>query len=195
MKQIALLIFLACSFSHAQNQSRELSTNVPGAPYPRLNADSSVTFRMQADQAQRVQLLMDLGQAPYDMVKGDGGFWEVTSKPLLPGLHYYLVSVDGFYSTDPGSRAYFAARKEVSAIEVPTPESEFFAARNVPHGAVRAEWYFSKATGDWRRTYVYTFPGYDRTSDRYPVYISSTDGARTRLAGARRAMKISFSTI
>ena len=169
MKQIVLLIVLACSFSHAQNQPRELSTNVPGAPYPRLNTDSSVTFRIQADQAQKVQILMELGQAPYDMAKGEGGFWEVTTKPLLPGFHYYLVSVDGFDSTDSGSRTYFAARKEVSAVEVPAPESEFFAAKNVPHGAVRAEWYFSKTTGDWRRINVYTPPGYDRTSDRYPV--------------------------
>ncbi len=169
MKRIALLIALLCSFSQAQTQSRELSTNVPGAQYPRLNGDSSATFRIQADQAQEVQLLMDLGQAKYDMVKGEEGFWEVTTKPLLPGFHYYLVSVDGFDSTDPGSRTHFAARKEVSAIEVPAAESEFFADKDVPHGAVRAEWYFSKTTGDWRRIYVYTPPGYDRTTGRYPV--------------------------
>ena len=169
MKHLFVVIALLCSVSHAQTQPRELSTNVPGAQYPRMNGDSSATFRIRADEAQKVKLLMDLGQAKYDMAKGEDGFWEVTTKPLLAGFHYYLVSIDGFESTDPGSRTYFAARKEVSAIEVPAPEPEFFAAKDVPHGAIRAEWYFSKTTGDWRRIYVYTPPGYDHTSDRYPV--------------------------
>jgi enterochelin esterase-like enzyme len=169
MKRIAFLVVLMCGVSVAQGGPRPLATNVPGADYPSLNSDSSATFRVQADQAQKVQLLMDLGQATYDMSKHDDGSWEVTTKPLLPGFHYYLVSVDGFASTDPGSRTFFAARKEVSAIEVPAAESEFFAAKDVPHGDVRIQWYFSKSTGEWRRIFVYTPPGYNQSSERYPV--------------------------
>jgi enterochelin esterase-like enzyme len=168
-KQIAFLVLLTCGVYLGQNQSRVPSTSVPGAEYPRVNADLSTTFRIKADQAQKVQLLMELGQATYDMVKGENGLWEVTTKPLLPGFHYYLISVDGFDSTDPGSKTFFAARKEVSGIEVPAPESDFFASKDVPHGAVRSEWYFSKATGDWRRVFVYTPPGYDKSTERYPV--------------------------
>jgi enterochelin esterase-like enzyme len=145
------------------------STNIPGAEYPRINSDLSATFRVQADQAQKVQLLMELGQSPYDMVKATDGLWEVTTKPLLPGFHYYLISVDGFVSTDPGSRAFFAARKEVSGIEVPGSESDFFAVKEVPHGTLRTEWYFSKAADQWRRIVVYTPPGYDKSTERYPV--------------------------
>src|SRR5438105_4666726 len=112
---------------------------------------------------------MDLGQATYDMTKGADGFSEVTTKPLLPGFHYYLISVDGFASTDPGSRTFFAARKEVSGLEVPGPGEDFFAVKDVPHGSVRAQWYFSKTTGQTRRIFVYTPPGYDGNTDRYPV--------------------------
>src|SRR5260370_25357489 len=112
---------------------------------------------------------MELGQSTYDMAKSTDGFWEVTTKPLLPGFHYYLISVDGFASTDPGSRTFFAARKEVSGLEVPGSESDFFAITDVPHGAMRAEWYFSKATGETRRIFVYTPPGYDQNAERYPV--------------------------
>jgi enterochelin esterase-like enzyme len=169
IKPTAIVFVLICGTCLGQSQSHLPSTNLPGAEYPQLNPDLSATFRVQADQAQKVQLLMELGQATYEMVKGEDGFWQVTTKPLLPGFHYYLISVDGFVSTDPGSRAFFAARKEVSGIEVPAPESEFFAVQDVPHGTVRIEWYFSKATGDWRRIFVYTPPGYDQTSDRYPV--------------------------
>jgi enterochelin esterase family protein len=77
--------------------------------------------------------------------------------------------VDGFAATDPGSRTFFAARKEVSGIEVPGPDTDFLAIKDVPHGTVRTEWYYSKTTRGARRIFVYTPPGYDRSGLRYPV--------------------------
>jgi enterochelin esterase-like enzyme len=165
-----LAISLGCSTCYGQaDNSSPAPTNIPGADYPRINADRSVTFRVHADQARRVQLLLELGHPTYEMTKKIGGNWEVTTKPLLPGFHYYAFSVDSFESNDPGSRVFFAARKEVSGLEVPAPESEFFALRNVPHGTVRIEWYFSQLTGQLRRIYVYTPRGYDQSQSRYPV--------------------------
>ncbi len=169
-KYVLLAISVVCTSCWGQElKSRSAPTNVPGSEFPRLNSDQSATFRVQAEQAKKVQLLMELGQSTYDMAPSTDGFWEVTTKPLLPGFHYYLISADGFDSTDPGSRTFFAARKEVSGIEVPAPESEFFAIKDVPHGTVRTEWYFSKATGGWRRVVVYTPPGYESSRERYPV--------------------------
>ena len=153
----------------AQNGALRPTTNILDAEFPRINSDLSATFRVQADQAQKVQLLMELGQSTYDMVKGKEDYWEVTTKPLLPGFHYYAISVDGFVSNDPGSRVFFAARKEVSGLEVPGPDSDFLAVKDVPHGTVRTEWYLSKTTGETRRIFVYTPPGYDRSTSRYPV--------------------------
>lgn len=168
-KAIALIIVLLCAAASAQDKPRRFSTTIPESEFPRLNADGSATFRVQAEQAQKVQLLLELGQSTYDMTKGQDGSWEVTTKPLLPGFHYYAISVDGFTSNDPGSRVFFAARKEVSGLEVPGPESDFFAVKDVPHGTVRTQWYFSKTTGETRRIFVYTPPGYDQNSRRYPV--------------------------
>lgn len=144
-------------------------TNVRGADYPRLNPDLSATFRVRAEHAQRVQLLLELGQSVYDMVQSQAGLWQVTTRPLLPGFHYYAIAVDGFVSNDPGSRVFFAAGKEVSGLEVPAPESDFFAIKDVPHGTVRTEWYRSEKTGQTRRIYVYTPPGYDQSDQHYPV--------------------------
>jgi enterochelin esterase-like enzyme len=170
---LALILFTIASAGLARAQqprsSRVPTTNIAGAEFPRVNDDLSATFRIKADHAQRVQVLMELGQATYDMSKSSDGFWEVTTRPLLPGFHYYLISVDGFASTDPGSRAFFAARQEVSGLDVPGPESEAFAVKDVPHGTVRAMWYRSKTTGTTRRIVVYTPPDYDRTTSRYPV--------------------------
>jgi enterochelin esterase family protein len=169
IKQIALINMLFWGVCLGQSAPLRPTTNLPDAEFPRINSDLSATFRVQADHALKVQLLMELGQSTYDMVKGDDGCWTVTTKPLLPGFHYYAVAVDGFAANDPGSRVFFAARKEVSGLEVPSSDSEFFAIKNVPHGTVRTEWYFSKTTGETRRAVVYTPPGYDLSTSRFPV--------------------------
>jgi len=173
MKKLGNIIFvLVLTLTACWGQdgvSHPASTNIPGAEYPRINSDLSVTFRVQAEHAQKLQVSLGFGQSTYDMVKGQDGVWEVTTKPLAPGFYYYGISVDGFIANDPGSRTFFAARREVSGLEVPGAESEFFAVQDVPHGNVRIEWYFSKTTGKTRRIFVYTPPGYDQSSARYPV--------------------------
>ena len=169
IKRILIVGLCLSAICAGQTGSRKPTTNIPDAEYPRINSDLSVTFRVQADQARKVQLLMELGQSTYDMTRGEDGFWQVTTKPLLPGFHYYAISVDGFSANDPGSRVFFAARKEVSGLEVPGPESDFFAAKDVPHGTLRSMWYLSRTTGQTRRIVVYTPPGYDQGSARYPV--------------------------
>jgi len=169
IKKIAWVSLLFYGVCLGQSGSRRPITNLPDAEYPRINPDLSATFRVQADHAHKVQLLMEFGQSTYDMVKGEDGYWSVTTRPLLPGFHYYAIGIDGFAANDPGSRVFFAARKEVSGLEVPGPESDFFAIKNVPHGAMRTEWYVSKTTQQTRRIFVYTPPGYDQSTARYPV--------------------------
>ena len=179
--QFALAIMLALGACWAQDsESRRPTTNIPDAEFPRLNPDLSATFRVKADQAKNVELSLGFGQSTYDMVKGKDGFWEVTTKSLAPGFYYYGISIDGFIANDPGSRTFFAARREVSGLEVPGPESDFFAVKDVPHGTVRTEWYYSKATGETRRIFVYTPPGYDRSGQHVPgLVISAADTAKT----------------
>src|SRR5438876_1207041 len=47
---------------------------------------------------------------------------------------------------------------------------DFYDAKDVPHGEVRALWYHSKVTGSPLRAFVYTPPGYDaKPATRYPV--------------------------
>jgi hypothetical protein len=70
---------------------------------------------------------------------------------------------------DPSSETFYA-NGEKSGIEVPEKGVDFFLPKDVPHGEVRERWYHSKVTGAWRRVFVYTPPGYDNASTRYPVF-------------------------
>ena len=139
---------------------------------------------------------MEFGQSTFDMVKGDDGYWSVTTKPLLPGFHYYAISVDGFPANDPGSRVFFAARKEVSGLEIPGPDSVFFAITDAPHGTV----YVASGTSRKRQARRDGF-SFIRRRDTIRVgyttrsFIFSTGMEKTKPVGLSRAMRTSFWTI
>ena len=148
---------------------RPNALNIPGAPYPCIHPDNRVTFRVAAPEAQKVRVRTGPG---FDMTKGQDGLWYVTTTPLVVGFHYYTLSIDGAVVADPATRTFFGSGYYNSAIEVPEPgaESDYYTVKDVPHGQVRQHRYFSKVTGAWRRSYVYTPPGYDADSKtKYPV--------------------------
>lgn len=104
------------------------------------------------------------------MTKGAEGVWSVTTPPLIPGFHYYSLLVDGVAMNDPGSHAFFGTGKDSSGIEVPAPDGDIDALKDVPHGDVRIRPYYSKITGQWRRCFIYTPADYDtNVTARYPV--------------------------
>jgi len=144
-------------------------TNVWGAEYPRVDASGRVQIRVKAADATKVKLNFWSGPK-VDMEKQADGFWTVTTAPLVPGLHYYVINVDGLDASDPGSRAYFGGSRYTSMIEIPEPGSTYYSIKDVPHGQVRDVWYDSKITGSWRHAMVYLPPGYDaQPKKRYPV--------------------------
>jgi enterochelin esterase family protein len=52
---------------------------------------------------------------------------------------------------------------------LPGAEAAFMENQSVPHGEIRQVWYPSATLGRQRRLHVYTPPGYERSSTRYPV--------------------------
>jgi enterochelin esterase-like enzyme len=91
--------------------------------------------------------------------------------------------LDGVRVNDPTSYSYFGYGRETGGIDIPEAGVDFYSAQQgVPHGEVRARWYFSKITGKWRRAFVYTPPGYDQDRRRrYPVlYLQHGAGENER---------------
>ncbi len=142
------------------------STNVPGARFPRINPDRSVTFRVHAPEAKWVGIRID---SIYAGVRSDSGDWTIRTRPQVPGFHYYWLIIDSVRVNDPASETFYGTGKQTSGIEIPEPGVDFYDVKNVPHGEVRERWYSSKTTGTPRRAFVYTPPGYDRSRLRYPV--------------------------
>jgi enterochelin esterase family protein len=169
MKTILLIGTLACALCRGQGTDvgKPAPTNIAGQEYPRIHADNRVTFHLKAPDAQKVQLR--LGKT-YDMEKGADGTWSVTIPPQVVGFHYYYLIVDGVQVNDPASETFYGVGRQSSGIEIPEEGAEYSATRDVPHGEVRLLRYFSKVTGQWRRCFVYTPPGYDtNVKAKYPV--------------------------
>lgn len=153
----------------APEEFRPATTNVWGAEYPRVDQSGRVQVRVKAPDATKVRLNFWSGPK-LDMEKQADGFWTVTTAPLVPGLHYYTLVIDGADVSDPGSHAYFGGSRHASAVEIPEPGSTYYSIQDVPHGQVREVWYHSKVTGSWRHALVYLPPGYDDApKTRYPV--------------------------
>jgi len=143
------------------------TSNVRSAKYPRILPDNRVIFRIKAPDAQKMQI--DLGKK-YDMVKDNEGFWDVTTEPQGEGFHYYSLLIDGVAVADPSSETYYGMGRMASGIEIPIPGENYYAVKDVPHGQVRSERYFSTVTNSWRRLYVYAPAGYDNNvNEKYPV--------------------------
>ena len=150
------------------------TTNVPGAQYPRINPDLSVTFRLKAPDAHNVQV--QLG-SNFNMTRSEDGTWTGTIPPQVPGFHYYYLVVDGVVVNDPSSETFYGVSRESSGIEIPEKGVDFYQVKNVPHGEIRQFRYYSTVTQTWRRAFIYTPPDYDTNlKAHYPVFLLQHGG-------------------
>lgn len=142
------------------------ATNIRTAQYPQILPDNRVMFRVEAPEAQKVEI--DLAKK-YEMKKDTGGYWTVTTDSISKGFHYYSLLIDGVALADPASETFYGMGRMASGIEIPYRNGGYYAQRDVPHGDIRVKKYLSKAMGMWREMYVYTPPGYDKSTEKYPV--------------------------
>lgn len=144
------------------------SVNQPGRQYPQVNSEGRVRVCIPAPDARKVQL--DIGGVKYDLIKDEKGVWKGESAPQVEGFHYYQLNIDGASVPDPGTLYFYGASRWGSAIEIPAPDQDFYALKDVLHGLVSQKLYFSKITNSWRRCFVYTPAEYATNSHkRYPV--------------------------
>lgn len=161
------------------------SSNLPGAEFPKISSDLSVSLQLKAPDAAKVQVAGALTpdqRKLIDMTKDAKGNWNVIVPKVVPGFHYYWFVVDGVQVNDPGSDTYFGYNKPTGGIEIPSAGEDFFLPKNVPHGDVSEHWYYSNITGSWRSAFVYTPPDYGKNAAaKYPVlYLQHGGGENER---------------
>lgn len=183
MKKLSALVIglLICASSFAQ---QALWGTLPIVS-PEIHEDNTVTFRLKAPKAVKVQLTGDFlspqkiktpqGEfeipAIAELVEKDG-IWEYTTPtPLKPELYSYSFIVDGMKINDPNN--VYMIRDVVSVTNVfivGGERADLYKVNKVPHGSLAKVWYNSPTLGMDRRLTIYTPAGYETSGKRYPVF-------------------------
>ncbi|MDO4164255.1 MAG: alpha/beta hydrolase-fold protein [Bacteroides sp.] len=184
MKRLSSLLFalLLCATGFAQQALWGAAPVVS----PEIHSDNTVTFRLKAPKAAKVQVTGDFlptqkmktpfgefdGPGVADLVKGEGDVWEyTTTEALKPELYSYSFLVDDLKITDPSN--VYQIRDVASVTNVfiiGGDRADLYRVNKVPHGTVSKIWYHSDALGLDRRLTVYTPAGYETSGKKYPVF-------------------------
>jgi enterochelin esterase family protein len=152
----------------------EDTKNVPNSP--EIHPDRTVTFRLFAPKASEVVLMgspgiLEVIKTPQPLKKDDKGVWSLTVGPLPAGFYTYGYAIDGGLRMPDPSNPNLELRRwgSTSLFIVPGEQKAVFEERPVPHGSIHVMPYDSKNLGMPRMFYVYTPPGYEKGTQKYPV--------------------------
>lgn len=166
MKRSYLLAAMASFFIAAQAQVVP-ETTISSNGYPRILSDNSVEFKIRTSDASNIRISLDQS-ARFE--KQADGTWYAHTAPIIPGFHYYWFNINGMEMSDPASKSFFGCGRMTSAIDIPEPNCDFYAIKDVPHGQVHQLTYYSKLRKANVGLYVYTPAGYDKdVKKKYPV--------------------------
>ncbi len=181
-KYILLLSLAAMAFGSNAQQALWGGSQIVS---PEINPDNTVTFRLAAPKAVKVQITGDFlptqkVQTPFgefdapgsaDLTEKDGVWQFTTPEPLAPELYSYTLLVDGLKINDPSNVHRIRDVKSVTDVFIiPGARADLYKINDVPHGTVSKVWYNSPTLGMDRRLTVYTPAGYETSGKRYPVF-------------------------
>lgn len=172
-------------FAAVSAAAQQALWGIPTIISPEVRGDKTVTFRLNAPAAGRVQVTGDFlptekiktpfgefdGPGYADLKKNGKGVWEfTTTAPLDPELYNYTFVVDSLKMTDPSNVYQIRDVGSVTNVFIiPGGRGDLYSVNDVPHGTVSKVWYKSPSLGMDRRLTVYTPAGYEGGKDRYPV--------------------------
>ncbi len=133
--------------------------------------NGDVKFGIHAPDAKHVSLVLGLRpEAPIEMEKDTDGVWKTVLPydPTFVGPKAFWFSVDGGDVTSPYCPVYYSHAMPVNYVEIPDPKASFVLMRDVPHGSVVTEYYWSSVLEDFERCLIYLPPNYHEGGE-YPV--------------------------
>jgi enterochelin esterase family protein len=143
----------------------------PAQPAYEVHSDRTVTFKLRAPEATDVKISGDFTQTAQAMMKAGDGTWSLTVGPLRPALYNYAFTVNGVRVVDPANPMLGAADRGTgsSLFEVRGDKPAPWDIQPVPHGTVHINYYVSKKFEAPRMVYIYTPPGYETSTNKYPA--------------------------
>ena len=134
--------------------------------------NGDVEFCFEAPNATTVEVAGiggRMGTVRHPLKKCEDGFWRAVVSDIGPGFHLHKYYVDGVQLLNRMAPIGYGNFAPNNFFEKTEEHSEIFYIKDVPHGTVHMDLYPSSVTGRLKCCYVYTPPGYDESTDRYPV--------------------------
>lgn len=184
MKKQNLFIALAILLIGFNASAQEALFGGPPILSPEIHRNNSVTFRIYAPNADSVQVTGDFlptvkmntpygemdGPGKASLVKNQGGVWSYKTEPLGSELYNYSFIVNGVKTTD-SSNPYLV--RDVATLTnvfiIGGGQADLYKVNDIPHGTVAQPWYDSPGLEMDRKLSIYTPPGYEESSEQYPV--------------------------
>jgi len=139
-----------------------------GDEVPALVKDSNGRYILQfyAPNAREVSFVIQ--EIERKCIKGSDGVWR-TEYPLKTAMNFVQLRIDGVDVLTHLLPISYGYSKPYNYVALDT-EEKMCEIRNIPHGCVRREYFFSKVTGEWDSCMVYTPYCYDTEVDKvFPI--------------------------
>ena len=158
---------------------------IPGMINGGKHGDTNIGYKVYPDGKVWVSLYGPTAKEvtagyPENMVKlelQDDGMWTGTIQYDEPGQKQLIFEVDGVRVVNPLAPISYGWGYAINYIEIPDTDQDYLLIRDVPHGTVSQEYFFSTVTGEWECCYVYTPPKYrDDLDTQYPVFYLQDGG-------------------
>ena len=138
-----------------------------GRPDPVVKRGGKYYLRIQEKGAKTVQ--MSFADMIYDFKEVGDGIWEI-ELPFSTAFNYIQLKVDGRDTLSALLPISYGYSRPYNYVELPDENGDFYELKDVPHGTVRRDYFFSKVTGEWESCLIYTPAEYDENREKtYPV--------------------------
>ena len=128
----------------------------------------TVRFHFMAADAEKVEV--EFFHQRYGLEKQENGLWSLELDTDRTGFNWITFYVDGAEILNPLAPIGFGASRPINYAEIPDPEGDFFAVKDVPHGTVTQVYYWSETCRLMKSALVYTPAGYMKNDTKtYPV--------------------------
>ncbi len=137
----------------------------------KVHENGDTDFAFYAPNAARVSVVFGVkADKPLAMEKDGQGIWRVKLPydPAFRGPKAFHFDVDGSPVLSQYCPQYYSHSTVVNYVDIPDANAPFVLMRDVPHGSVTYEFYWSDSLSAWQRCLVYTPPGY-ADGGEYPV--------------------------
>ena len=137
----------------------------------KVHENGDVDFGLYAPNAGKVSVVFGIRSGrPMEMKKDGEGVWRATMAydAGFCGPKAFHFDVDGAPVLSPYCPQYYSHGMSIHYVDIPDANTPYVLMRDVLHGSVTTEFYWSTHLETWQRCLVYTPPGYE-SGDDYPV--------------------------